>query len=99
MAVLQSHMSWLVDLVSLVREIVYPRQSGLCGPLLDQVASHMKGVQTLIADRVVTQMSNAVLLRRDAVSSIASPVPRELLNKLRSSPVLADLMFDYPWRI
>ena len=89
-------MSWLVDLIqSLSDRLFIAGSQSFVAPLLDQVSSHMKGVQALINDRVVTQLSNAVLLRRDAVvSSIVSPVPRELLNKLRSSPLLSELMFD-----
>ena len=49
----------------------------------------------MLADKAVTNLANSVLQRRDSfISTITSPIPKDILNKLRSSPLLDDLLFD-----
>ena len=94
LTILLSHMSWLVDLLKLLSEKL-PERPIEVTPLFSQVASHMKSIQAILIDRSVTNLANTVLLRRDAViSTISNPIPRELLNKFRSFPLLDELMFS-----
>ena len=87
-------MTWLIDLFEVLISKLPNRHSEV-SPLLAQVVQHTKGVQAILADRAVTNMANSILLHRDAaISTIAGPIPKELINKLRSSPLLKDILFD-----
>ena len=97
MCAVQSAVTWLHSLQeSLISLLDNPAHDVEATSLLKDVQGHLKLLDKLQSDFLSCLCGNSVLARRNAwIRAVAGPVPKELISKMRSSPILHDLLFDF----
>ena len=103
LVIAQSSMLWLLDVHAvLISELMSqdPDVRQNAQDSLRVVQPHIKSVSGVITDLVSTNLINSTFRRRDAFFRASPfPIPMEVLQKLRSSPLAKDLLFEIPQEI
>jgi hypothetical protein len=94
--VLQSHLSWGLDLLESVVTKLPPAEDQITSASdLPALVTHLQAVSAMMSDWLTTQVANAILVRRDvAFKRVSSPLPHAVLEDLRASPFLQENLFS-----